>query len=87
MWYVYVISSLKNGKNYTGITSDLKRRIDEHNSKSGGYYTSRNSPFKLIYYEAFLDKRDASIQEKFYKSGYGREVLQGKVKNYLESLR
>lgn len=82
-----MINSLKNRKNYTGMTGDLGRRITEHNSKLGGYYTSRNGPFKLIYYEAFLDKKDAGIQEKFYKTGYGREVLKGKIKNYLESSR
>lgn len=87
MWYVYVIKSLKNGKNYTGITGDLKRRLEEHNTGIGGYYSSRNRPFELIYYEAFLDKKDASVQEKFYKTGYGREVLKGKLRNYLRSPR
>jgi putative endonuclease len=82
MWYVYILQSTKNNKLYIGITSDLRRRFDEHNKGQGGYYTERNRPYKLIFYEAFLEKEDATGQEKFYKSGYGREVLKGKLKKY-----
>jgi len=81
MYYVYVLSSLKTESLYTGSTSDLKQRLKEHNSKRGGKYSSRNSPYKLIYYEAFLSKTDALKQELFYKSGYGREVLKNKIEN------
>lgn len=83
MWYVYILQSLKSKHLYCGYTEDLKRRFNEHNQGLGGKYTHDNRPFKLIYYEAFLEKKDATAQEKFYKSGYGREVLKGKVKNYL----
>ena len=85
MWYVYVLQSLKNKKLYTGLTSNLKRRLEEHNKKIGGKYTRNNSPFKLIFYEAFLNKKDAVKNELFLKSGYGREVLKGKIQNYLEN--
>ena len=85
MWYVYVSQSLKNKKLYTGLTSNLKRRLEEHNKKIGGKYTKNNSPFKLIFYEAFLNKKDAVRDELFLKSGYGREVLKGKIQNYLEN--
>jgi putative endonuclease len=81
MYYVYVLFSLKTKSLYTGSTSDLKRRIKEHNSKQGGKYSSRNSPYKLLYYEAFLSKTDALKQEIFYKSGYGRDVLKKKIEN------
>ncbi|PIV51725.1 hypothetical protein COS18_02170, partial [Candidatus Falkowbacteria bacterium CG02_land_8_20_14_3_00_36_14] len=37
-------------------------------------------PFKLIFYETFTEKKDATAQKVFYKSGYGREVLKGKLK-------
>ena len=83
MWYVYVLKSKKSGKLYTGLTGDLKRRFTEHNLQRGGYYTKRNAPFELIFYEAYLDKKDAVNAEKFFKSGYGREVLkEDKLKNY-----
>jgi len=80
MWYVYVLRSVKNNRLYTGYTSDLKNRITEHNSKAGSVYTSKNAPYKLLFYEAYTDKRDATKAEVFWKSGYGREVLKDKLK-------
>jgi putative endonuclease len=87
MWYTYVLFSLKSKRLYIGYTGDLRRRITEHNNLRGGNYTSKNAPFKLIHYEAFLEKVDAQKQEIFYKSGYGREVLKGKIKNSLEFIK
>ena len=85
MWYVYTLQSLKNRKFYIGSTSDLKRRFEEHNQRIGGKYTKKNGPFQLVFYEAFLNKKDAIKDELFFKSGYGREVLKEKISNYLES--
>ena len=82
MWYVYVLKSLKNSRRYIGLTSSVIRRLKEHNSKIGGGYTKKNAPFKLIFYEAYLNKKDAMEAERFFKSGYGREVLKDKLKNY-----
>lgn len=84
MWYAYILQSLKNGRLYTGSTSDLRRRVKEHNSKAGGKYTSINAPFELIFYEAYKNKYDATEAERFFKTGYGREVLKDKLKNYLK---
>jgi len=85
MHYVYVLKSLKNNKLYTGLTDNLKRRVYEHNLKSrkGNEWTKRNGPFKLVYYEAFCNKYDAIHDEKFFKSGYGREVLRQKLEKTL----
>ena len=85
MFYIYCLQSTKTKKLYIGYTNDLKRRFTEHNSKQGGDYTSKNGPWKLIFYEAHLNKLDAMNMEKFYKTGYGREVLKQKLKNYLNS--
>ena len=75
MFYVYVLSSEKAKRLYKGLTSDLRRRLQEHNS---GHVlaTKGYRPWKLIYYEAFLIKKDAEIEEKFLKSGKGRQRLQ-----------
>ncbi|MBU4210426.1 GIY-YIG nuclease family protein [Patescibacteria group bacterium] len=80
MWFTYVLKSLKNGRLYVGFTSDIKRRLIEHNKKIGGKYSSKNSPFELIFFEAYLNKKDATKSEKFFKTGYGREVLRAKLK-------
>ena len=78
MYYVYVLSGLKNKLLYTGYTDDLKQRLKEHNSGNGGIYSKKNKPFKLIFYEAFLSKTDVRKQELFYKSRiFGREVFKG----------
>jgi len=84
MWYAYVLESSKNKRFYIGSTNDLRRRFNEHNQKRGGKYTSKNAPFKILFYETFCDKRDALKAEKFFKTGYGREVLKDKLENYLK---
>lgn len=79
MYYTYVLKSEKNGTQYTGSTDDLKRRLDEHNSGTGGTYTSKNRPFKLVYYEAYISYDLARKAERFYKTGKGREILKEKL--------
>ncbi len=81
MYYFYVLKFHKNGKLYYGFTSDLKRRIKEHKSHNSDF-TSRNGDFDLIFYEAYLNKKDAQEAEKYFKTGHGREVLKNKLKNY-----
>ncbi|KKS53847.1 MAG: Excinuclease ABC subunit C [Parcubacteria group bacterium GW2011_GWA2_42_28] len=72
MYYVYIIYSAKLGKEYIGFTGDLKKRLIEHNQQRVSY-TSRGVPWELIYYEAFVNKKDAMNEEKFFKTGSGRE--------------
>jgi len=74
MFYVYILKSDKNGKLYKGVTGDLRRRMKEHGAK-GSVFTKNNGPWKLIYYEAFMSKYDARREEKFLKSGKGRERI------------
>ena len=85
MFYTYCLESFKNNKWYIGFTDDLKKRFKEHNDKRGGDFTSKNGPWKLIFYEAHLNEQDAREMERFYKTGYGREVLKGKLKIYFKS--
>lgn len=85
MFYTYVLRGIKNNRLYTGITNNLQRRFKEHNEKMGGAYTSRNAPFNLIFYEAYINRKDAEKAELFFKSGYGREVLLDKLENYFKS--
>jgi len=86
MWYFYVLESLKDQTLYKGHTDDLKRRLlDEHNKKRGGAYSKKHAPFKVIYYEAYIEKTDEVKAELFFKTGYGREVLKGKLENYFKN--
>lgn len=53
-----------DGTIYTGITTDLSRRVDEHNSSSkGAKYTRVRRPVELIYSESYCDKSSASKRE------------------------
>ncbi|HEY4488713.1 MAG TPA: GIY-YIG nuclease family protein [Candidatus Paceibacterota bacterium] len=74
MYYVYILRSEKNGKLYKGLTEDLRRRLDEHNSGHSGF-TKSGAPWKLVYYEAFISRRDARREELFLKSGKGKERI------------
>lgn len=50
MWHVYIIQC-SDGSLYTGVTTDISRRLNEHNQKSGGSYTRTRTPVKLVYQE------------------------------------
>jgi putative endonuclease len=83
MYYVYILESLKNGDLYKGFTSDINRRLEEHNS--GVTESTKNKgPWKLVYCEIFLNKYDAINREKYLKGGWGRKFLQEVLKNYLK---
>lgn len=72
MHYVYILER-KNGTLYTGMTGDLKRRIGEHKS---GQTRSTNQQFsRLVFYEAFLSKKDAVRRERYLKSTKGKGTI------------
>lgn len=63
MWHIYMLKC-SDGSIYTGITTDLTRRVDEHNSSSkGAKYTRVRRPVELIYSESHSDKSSASKRE------------------------
>jgi putative endonuclease len=83
MYYVYILKSVSSGELYKGSTSDLKRRVYEHNI-GHSTFTRSNGPWKLIYYECFSSKKDARIEEIFLKSGKGRERIKYLLKDTLK---
>jgi len=50
MWHVYIIRC-SDDSFYTGVTTDIARRVKAHNEKSGGSYTRIRTPVKLAYQE------------------------------------
>lgn len=82
MWYVYLIKSLLDGSIYTGITNDLKRRFNEHNSGKS-FSTKHLRPYVLIYYEAHTNKYDAANREQFLKSGWGKNWIKKNLRHAL----
>ena len=69
MWYVYILKC-SDGSYYAGFSSDVERRIDEHNSHKV-HYTKDKTPVVLITYLAFTDKYKALEFEKYLKKGSG----------------
>lgn len=83
MYYVYILQSLKKPNwLYKGSTSDLKKRVVEHNSGKN-FSTAPFTPFKLIYYEAYILKTDAETREHYLKTSMGMRVLKKQLANYL----
>ncbi|MFQ5825394.1 MAG: GIY-YIG nuclease family protein [bacterium] len=64
MYYIYVLLSLKDGKMYTGYTSELSQRIKQNNEGSVKS-TQYRCPFILIYFEACLSQKDAIRRERY----------------------
>jgi len=65
-WYFYVLQC-KDSSLYTGITTDVDRRISEHNSKKGAKYTRSRIPVKLVYMRQMKDRSSASKLEASFK--------------------
>ena len=82
MYYVYILQSLKTKKFYVGYTSDLQKRFKEHNSGKS-LATKPFRPYKLIFYETFLNRIDAKNREEYLKSGWGWKSIKIMLKNYL----
>ncbi len=75
MWYVYILKC-SDDTLYTGITTDLERRVEEHNSsKLGAKYTKARRPVSLMYFEECHDKSNASKREcEIKKLDRGRKL-------------
>jgi putative endonuclease len=71
MHYVYLLESESAlGQRYVGATSDLKKRLAEHNAGKSSH-TSKYAPWKLVTYVAFSDMQKAQTFELYLKSGSG----------------
>ena len=70
MYYVYILKSIEKNRTYVGFTTDLDKRIKEHNegkNTSTKYYR----PFKMICYVA-VDKKTTALElERYFKTGSG----------------
>jgi putative endonuclease len=60
---------------YTGVTSDLKKRVYQHKEKLIDGFTKRYNIVKLVYYEVYNDPENAILREKQLKSGTRRKKI------------
>ncbi len=74
MYYFYVLYSLKDGKLYKGSTSQLLKRIEQHNAGQTKSIQKRR-PFILLHYETFDNKKEAIRREYWSKTLEGGTAL------------
>lgn len=82
MHYVYVLHSLADSGFYIGYSTNLRPRLKQHLERKS-FATAHRGPWKLIYYEAYLNQTDALGRERYLKSGAGRRFLKAQLRNYL----
>ncbi len=68
-YFVYIMTNKAHTVLYTGVTSDLKRRVYEHKEKSVEGFTKKYNINKLVYFEIFQDAYGAIAREKQIKGG------------------
>jgi putative endonuclease len=65
-YYVYIMTN-RSGTLYTGVTSDLERRVHEHKLRMGSRFTTRYKIDRLVHFETFSNILDAIAREKQLK--------------------
>lgn len=84
MYSVYVLINLRTNRTYVGQTSDLNRRLKQHNNNSDSNpqrYTKKiPGSWKLVHKEEYSSRAKAMRREKFLKSGQGRQWLKNLFK-------
>ena len=73
--YVYILFNKRNGALYTGVTSNLAKRVYEHKSKISKGFTSKYELNKLGYYEVHSTILSAIEREKQIKAGPRKKKL------------
>lgn len=81
-YYVYVLRSQTDKYFYTGYTSHLPSRVEDHNSGKVNS-TRRRTPLDLVYWEGCLNQNDALRREKYLKTAWGKRYIKNRLKNYL----
>lgn len=75
-YYVYLMTNPRRTVLYTGVTSNLLRRVWQHRNGQGGRFTSRYHCGKLVLYEIFQDSYNAIAREKQIKAGARRRKIE-----------
>ena len=74
---VYIITSIDNSVLYTGVTSDLQKRISEHKEKIYPFsFTAKYNIYKLVYYNLFSTIDEVIIEEKRIKAGSRKKKIE-----------
>ena len=80
-YFVYVLYNFNTRRFYIGYTTNLKRRLKEHQQAK---LSHRNKDFKTIFVETFFNKEDAKRRENYLKSSKGKSTLRAMLKETME---
>ena len=80
MWYLYILRC-KDGSLYTGITTDMEKRLEAHRSGKGAKYTRGRAPLELVYTEECGEHSTALRRELEIKTLSREEKLKLIEKN------
>ena len=78
MWFVYVLKSVTSTFVYVGFTTDLEKRLQEHN-EGLNQSTKHYAPFRIVAYVAVPTEQQAVKLEKYFKTGSGKAVLNKRI--------
>ena len=73
MYFVYVLQN-PEGRLYIGFTTNLQRRIHQHQEGKGGWTRGRG-PWELVYWETFTNRAEAMRREQNLKRGKTNQIL------------
>ncbi len=85
MWYLYIVKC-KDNSLYTGITTNIRRRLFEHNNRLGAKSIRGKLPVILAYKEAYDNQIEAARREREIK-GWRREKKIKLIKSINSSVR
>ena len=83
--YVYILKCA-NGSYYTGSTTDLERRLEQHKNGEGANFTKAHLPVELVYTEEFSRIDDAFYREKQIQ-GWSRKKKEALISGDVEQLK
>ena len=77
---MYVLYSEKFDRTYTGMTTDVVKRLKQHNAQQNRS-TKAYVPWKIIFTEEFKTRKEAREKEKYLKTGVGRDFIKTLVQS------
>jgi len=76
-YFIYVLKSESTSSSYVGHTSNLEKRVIEHNDGKS-LSTKGKRPWRLVYKEKYTTRSEAASRERYFKSLKGRLELKAK---------
>ncbi len=75
-YFVYIMANNYHTVLYTGVTNNLARRVYQHRTGRGSWFTSKYQITKLVYYEVTEDALSAIAREKQIKASSRRKKIE-----------